>query len=94
MLKIKFLGLKFLLIKLLYARNLAKKPKISSRFFSTLEKNVRIFESGSNHDWKGLKMVDHSIQSDDYSWYLILREKKTKTYPNPKFLAIFNGRNN
>ena len=48
-------------------------------------------------------MIYHSIHSDDYLWYLILRGKqkfsthkkkeKTKTHPNTKFFPIFKGRN-
>ena len=39
-------------------------------------------------------MIYHSIQSNDYLWYLILRgkQKKTKTPPNTMFLPIFNDR--
>ena len=45
-------------------------------------------------------MIYHSMFSDDYLWYLILREKqkeklkKNTIHPNTKFLLIFNGRSN
>ena len=53
------------------------------------------FESRSNHDLEGFKMIYQSTQSDDYMWHLILRGKeKIEKKPNTKFLPIFNGRNN
>ena len=74
----------------LYWLEIRQKIQNIKPFFYT-----EIFYCGATQDWKGFTMIYHPTESDDYMWYLILREKRktVEKHPNTKFLHIFYGRN-
>ena len=81
-------------LNVIFVKAILSNSRILNRFFSTLVKIYgKIFRSFESR--KGFKLLYHSSRSDEYLWYLILREKqkkmeeKIKRHPNTKFLHIF-----
>ena len=65
LLKIKFQGLKLGIIVLVsqfagfICSNLDKNQKFQTGFSRHWENFLKIFKTGSNHDWKGFNMIYH-----------------------------------